>query len=218
MHVVGDLFASLRRHLTSNYLDIQQHSHPVGAENLPYTRRGRKAAALAEKDRGRNKTVPPDQNQISAASTSTIPSQPTSAPAPAPAQPVANAFSSALSMLAPLPGQTFAPAPQAQAFNYPAGVEYGMQTPNQERWDNMGTLFQTVRDHARTYNYPAASVAALETVLIRLYLESPIGSMPQPGIVNAGIAANRPQPQNVEMQNGQATMNGNGDASADGTS
>ena len=201
---------------TSNYLDIQQHSHPVGAENLPFTRRGRKAATLAEKDRGRNKTVPPDQAQISAASTSNISSQ--QPPAPAPTQPGANAFSSALSMLAPLPGQTFAPAPQAQPFNYPAGVEYGMQTPNQERWDNMGTLFQTVRDHARSYSYPAASVAALETVLIRLYLESPIGSMPHQGIVNAGIPPNRPQTQNVAMQNGQAAMNGNGDTSADGTS
>ena len=110
-------------------------------------------------------------------------------------------------MLAPLPGQNFAPAPQPQTFSYQPTVEYGIQVPNQERWDNMGTLFQTVRDHARSYNYPAASVAALETVLIRLYLESPIGT-----IVNPGIALNRTQaPQmqpGVNIVNPQPTMNG----------
>jgi hypothetical protein len=115
-------------------------------------------------------------------------------------------------MLAPLPGQTFAAAPQTQTFNYPPTVEYGIQVPNQERWDNMGTLFQTVREHARTYNYPPASVAALETVLIRLYLESPIGSIPQ-SMVNPGIPVNRTQPPaNVQMQptvNAEPTVNGN---------
>ena len=40
----------------------------------------------------------------------------------------------------------------------------------------MGVLFQSVRDHARSLEFPAPSVAALESVLIRLYLESPIES------------------------------------------
>ena len=39
----------------------------------------------------------------------------------------------------------------------------------------MSTLFHTVREHARSFEYPQVSVAALETVLIRLYLESPMG-------------------------------------------
>jgi hypothetical protein len=190
---------------SSPSIDIQQHSHPIGPENLPYTRRGRKAANLAEKDRTRIKrTGSPDPNLMDIASTST-------APQPDPAAPVTN-FTSAVSMLAPLPGQSFPPAPQAQPFSYPPTVEYGIQVPNQERWDSMGTLFQAVREHARSYHYPAASVAALETVLIRLYLESPIGSIPQ-NMVNPGIAVNRPPvPTPVQMQptvNAQPTMNGN---------
>ena len=187
--------------------DIQQHSHPIGPENLPYTRRGRKAANLAEKDRTRIKrTGSPDPNQMNVASTSTAP-QPDAAVANA----VSN-FTSAVSMLAPLPGQSFPPAPPTQPFSYPPTVEYGIQVPDQGRWDNMGNLFQTVREHARSYNYPAASVAALETVLIRLYLESPIGSLPQ-SMVNPGIAVNRPPaPAPVQMQptvNAQPMMNGN---------
>ena len=59
-----------------------------------------------------------------------------------------------------------APLPQMQ----PTTVDM-----SQERWDRMGVLFQSIRDHARTFDFPAPSVAALESVLIRLYLESPIG-------------------------------------------
>jgi hypothetical protein len=44
-----------------------------------------------------------------------------------------------------------------------------------ERWDNMATLFHSIREHARNFEYPSPSVAALETILIRLYLESPVG-------------------------------------------
>lgn len=39
----------------------------------------------------------------------------------------------------------------------------------------MGVLFASVRQHARGFEYPGPSVAALESVLIRLYLESPLG-------------------------------------------
>lgn len=45
----------------------------------------------------------------------------------------------------------------------------------QDRWDRMSVLFQAIRDNARTYEFPAPSVAALESVLVRLYLESPMG-------------------------------------------
>lgn len=37
----------------------------------------------------------------------------------------------------------------------------------------METLFQSVRENARSFTYPGASVALLETVLIRLFLEGP---------------------------------------------
>lgn len=45
----------------------------------------------------------------------------------------------------------------------------------QDRWDRMSVLFQAIRDNARTFEFPAPSVAALESVLVRLYLESPMG-------------------------------------------
>ncbi|KAH6916941.1 hypothetical protein BKA70DRAFT_318047 [Coprinopsis sp. MPI-PUGE-AT-0042] len=44
-----------------------------------------------------------------------------------------------------------------------------------DRWENMSIMFNSIRDHARTFDYPPSSVAALETVLIRLILESPMG-------------------------------------------
>jgi len=46
--------------------------------------------------------------------------------------------------------------------------------PGQDRWDRMAILFESVRNHARTVEYAAPSVVALETILIRLYLESPL--------------------------------------------
>ncbi len=44
----------------------------------------------------------------------------------------------------------------------------------QERWERMSVLFQGIREHARNFEFPAPSVAALESVLIRLYLEAPV--------------------------------------------
>ncbi len=44
----------------------------------------------------------------------------------------------------------------------------------QDRWQNMQTLFNAIREHSRGFNYPFASVIALESVLIRLFLESPV--------------------------------------------
>jgi len=51
-----------------------------------------------------------------------------------------------------------------------------------ERWDRMDVLYQSIRNNARQFEYPAASVAALESVLVRMYFESPIPAPhPQPG-------------------------------------
>lgn len=76
-------------------------------------------------------------------------------------------FQSALAMLAPLPQLP------------PVSVDM-----SQERWDRMAVLFQSIREHARSFEYPAPSVAALEGVLVRLYLESPIGSSMAPPTVH----------------------------------
>lgn len=46
---------------------------------------------------------------------------------------------------------------------------------SQDRWDRLEVLFQSVRNSARGgYEYPGPSVVALESVLVRLYLESPM--------------------------------------------
>ena len=72
-----------------------------------------------------------------------------------------------------------------------------------DRWENMATLFNSVREHARGYEYPSVSVAALETVLIRLYLESPVGLGAQPAIMQSGVVHQRPLPVSAQLQNTQ---------------
>ena len=191
-----------------NASDISQHSHEIGPANLPFTRRGRKAAVQQEKERGRNRSVTTtDQDQPIASSSN----PPSAVGAPQPSnQHVVSSFSSAVSMLAPLPGQTY---PNPQPYGYqPAVHAYPpiQQNHPQERWDNMTTLFQTVREHARSFEYPAASVAALETVLIRLYLESPMGLSPQQtmgSLIQNGLRA---QPTAGQTASGHPNLNGTG--------
>ncbi|KAI8990558.1 hypothetical protein BD414DRAFT_381636, partial [Trametes punicea] len=164
---------------------ISEHSHEIGPANLPYTKRGRKAQAemearaAAERPRGRSRKerqwdtpasaspssasfMDDDQHQDAApgpSSASTSMTQGVSSPSEE--MPAPQTFQSAISVLAPLP---------SSAQMHPPPVDVA-----QDRWDRMSVLFQSVRDHARTFEFPAPSVAALESVLIRLYLESPIG-------------------------------------------
>ncbi|CDO75488.1 hypothetical protein BN946_scf184935.g24 [Trametes cinnabarina] len=184
---------------------ISEHSHEIGPANLPYTKRGRKAQAeiqartASERPRGR-----PRKDRQSETPASTSPSStsfmdglqdqsPVSGPSSASNQmnqgmssspEVHNpqTFQSALAMLAPLP---------AAAQMHPPSVDV-----SQDRWDRMGVLFQSIRDHARSFEFPTPSVAALESVLIRLYLESPIGG---------GSAAAGPS---MDSMHGGAVMNG----------
>lgn len=78
----------------------------------------------------------------------------------------------------------------------------------------MSVLFDSIRTHARSIEYPGPSVAALESVLIRLYLESPVGGMGGP----PGMPLPLPMPnghsqmslpQMVPQQNGNVSSNGN---------
>ncbi|RDB29271.1 hypothetical protein Hypma_015755 [Hypsizygus marmoreus] len=162
---------------------VSQHSHEIGPANLPFTRRGRKAAAAQrEKDKSQN-------IQSSADPSTPAPTMSTNTNAvagPSTMQPPPPMFSSAVSMLAPLPGQ-----PQYQQHPPPFGYAPPPQTfapqpmhpsVSHERWENMATLFHSIREHARVFEYPTPSVAALETVLIRLYLESPVGVGGQPSM------------------------------------
>ncbi|KAI0639540.1 hypothetical protein C8Q77DRAFT_1081753 [Trametes polyzona] len=164
---------------------VSEHSHEIGPANLPFTKRGRKAQAemeartASERPRGRprkdrDSNTPASASPSSAsfmddgqnagagpssASTSMaqdVPSSPDEMPPPP------QTFQAAISMLAPLPS--------VQQMQPPPSVDV-----NQERWERMGVLFQSIREHARSFEFPSPSVAALESVLIRLYLESPIG-------------------------------------------
>jgi hypothetical protein len=74
----------------------------------------------------------------------------------------------------------------------------------------MATLFQTVREHARSFEYPPASVAALETVLIRLYLESPMGLSPQQTMGSLLQNGLRGQPTAGQTGSGHQNLNGTG--------
>lgn len=212
--------------LQSLYQDIAQHSHEIGLANLPFTRRGRKAAVQTEKERGRNKSVPASDQDQQMTSVNTPGGMGQSS------QHGVSTFSSAVSMLAPLPGQTFPPpTPQPYGFantihSFPPNPPPQPQpmTPNipHERWDNMATLFQTVREHARQFEYPPASVAALETVLIRLYLESPMGISPHHNMAN--FIQHTLNVHSRNAQNGQGSgsnggnVDGQGSSNADGNS
>ncbi|KAJ7751263.1 hypothetical protein DFH07DRAFT_826705 [Mycena maculata] len=151
---------------------ISQHSHEIGLANLPFTRRGRKAAVQQEKDKDKDKSRKQPKLSHGTSPGSANATASTSAPQ------TTEQFSSAISMLAPLPGQTmYTQQPTLQQYAYaqpPPAVPAGAVSLSHDRWENMATLFESVRGHARTFEYPTASVAALETVLIRLYLESPV--------------------------------------------
>ncbi|KAJ7446428.1 hypothetical protein B0H11DRAFT_2084712 [Mycena galericulata] len=149
---------------------ISQHSHEVGLANLPFTRRGRKAAVQQEKEKDKDKDKPRKQAKLSHGTSPGSAIQ--NAGASASATQTTEQFSSAISMLAPLPAPTMYPQ-QNYAYGPPAPTA-GAASLSHDRWENMATLFEAVRGHARTFQYPMASVAALETVLIRLYLESPV--------------------------------------------
>ena len=85
-------------------------------------------------------------------------------------------FQTAMMAIPPVQQQQQHPTmPQAQAQAQPQGPPTHHDL-TQDRWDRMAVLFQGIRNHARNFEYPAPSTAALESVLIRLYLESPMGS------------------------------------------
>ncbi|KAJ3771980.1 hypothetical protein FB446DRAFT_738167 [Lentinula raphanica] len=199
-----------------------QHSHEIGPANLPFTRRGRRAAAEAEKNKS-NKHIrfANDTNSGIDASTSAQIAGPSTVPQPS----TSNNYSSAVSMIAPLPtpqntyqqtpSQSYNYQPQFQYTSGPAPAPAPVPPPpaqtgdafNNDRWANMETLFQSVREHARTFTYPSASVAVLETVLIRLFLESP---------AQAGMAQ-QPMTAPMMQQPMPARMEEEGDGSSEET-
>jgi len=90
----------------------------------------------------------------------------TPTPAPPPPQPQ--------QMMAPPPPQP-ATLTQIAQMHHPQSLVQDEQA----RWDRMSVLFEHVRNAARTFEHAPPSVAALESVLVRMYLESPLnGSGP----------------------------------------
>ncbi|KAL0951486.1 hypothetical protein HGRIS_008173 [Hohenbuehelia grisea] len=204
---------------------MSQHSHEIGPANLPFTRRGRKAAAQQQKERRTTAQASPEATpSTSSAVLAEAPSAPIEDPPPADVpvsepqpepQPPAPAYPSAISQLAPLPPPQPIYTPPA-ALPFPQPPHPYAPDPNavrQDRWDNMATLFSSVREHARTFAYPAVSVAALETVLIRLYLESPVALGGQTALdtVMHSVIPQAAQQQTAPAQvppTGQASVNG----------
>lgn len=183
MQIVSDIVSTIAilNVLTPTYLDNSQHSHEIGPANLPFTRRGRKAAVQQEKV----------QSKRAKTSSSVTPAPPS----------IQNSISAPTNFSLPLPfpqSNVPAPFPQAQ-FGYQQPLMGQQQTSlaaSQERWDRMSVLFDSIRAHARALEYPIPSVAALESVLIRLYLESPMAGMPG----GPGIPVSPPGISNVQPQ------------------
>jgi hypothetical protein len=133
-----------------------------------------------------------------------------------------------------LPATSSAPAPPPVSVPAltptPTPHPFPVPSPNQpvvtderermerERWDRMDVLYQNIRNNARQFEYPAASVAALESVLVRMYFESPIPAPhPQPGPPFTYAPAAVPLPHAVPMQQPEQIAVGEGGRS-DGTS
>lgn len=209
----------------SHFADVSQHSHEIGLVNLPFTRRGRKAAAQRDKDRtGKEGSSPDATTSDPATSTDINPMASTNGNAvagPSSAGQPSTTFGSAVSMLAPLPGHGPYPHPPPQNYNYAPTPQSFAPMPahppiSHDRWENMATLFNSVREHARGFEYPSVSVAALETILIRLYLESPVGLGTQPLTMQNGTVQPRSPLAPTQVQNVQQSRPG--DSSAPGNS
>ncbi|KAJ7675389.1 hypothetical protein B0H17DRAFT_1081237 [Mycena rosella] len=179
---------------------ISQHSHEIGIANLPFTRRGRKAAVQQEKEKTQKQLKPSQGSPSSSASQN--------AAASTSATQTSEQFSTAIAMLAPLPGQTTFQPPQYPYPQQPSVPTAGSASLSHDRWDNMATLFEAVRGYARTIEYPTASVAALETVLIRLYLESPVTMGSQAQLQNGSGHNPNIQPNLGESSSGSADDDG----------
>ena len=98
---------------------------------------------------------------------------------------------------------------------------------SQDRWENMATLFQSVRENARAFEYPLPSIAALESCLIRLYLESPQAMMaagmhpqqhPHPGMMSAPPSAISAQPVPQQQANNESGGDGESESESEESS
>ncbi|KIY63036.1 hypothetical protein CYLTODRAFT_426458 [Cylindrobasidium torrendii FP15055 ss-10] len=200
---------------------ISQHSHAVGLDNYPFTRRGRRAAREQERDRAiQNKKDNANSNgsdtQQPIASTSFMQSEPEtppehhmhSPPQHVPQQP--HIIQQPTAQYPSMMPQAFQPVPAQPAPQYgymPQPPPYGVpamppppvdQPMGQDRWQNMQSMFNQLRDQSRTYPFNTASVALLETSLMRLMFECPLAFAPPPHAM-VPVAGN-PMPMQQDHQ------------------
>ena len=140
-------------------------------------------------------------------------------------------FTAPAAVSAPAAGPSSAPAPAPVAapsplpFPAPSQTQAAVGTDRarmeRERWDRMDVLYQSIRNNARQFEYPAASVAALESVLVRMYFESPLSApaphpQPHPAYgapsVPLAQAASQPPPEDTDMGHEDQS----GDSGSDG--
>ena len=207
----------------STPVDISEHSHPIGLTNLPFTRRGRRAAVEAEKSKNkRHSQVPPPDPSSSTnpVTTPTVPAPPPppqqqQQPQPQPQPPMPGFPTGAPLTGLPHPFSHY-PPPPGITHQYPplpivAAPQQG-SSAQQDAWDRMSVLFNTIRGHARTFEYPAVSFAALESVLLRLYIESPVNVVGglAPGIHPCPMPQqqSQAQPSHAQEPHSQAPANG----------
>jgi hypothetical protein len=143
-----------------------EHSHPIGEANLMFTKRGRKAMAEKHGSKPAFNSVPVSQTSSSPTNSQVDQQQQVSPPLPGPFPPQ--------TVAAPAPPAFQPPQPQPQPGFAPNGGQYQLhQIPIQDRWDNMTALYTSIRETARSVMYDPGAVAALETLLLRMYLDSP---------------------------------------------
>jgi len=133
--------------------------------------------------------------------------------------PLPAAATASSSALAPVPAPAPAPPPFPVPSSGQAVVSSDRERMERERWDRMDVLYQSIRSNARQFEYPAASVAALESVLVRMYFESPIPAPhPHPQPPHPAYATGTlPLTQVVPQQPPENMTMGHGDGS-EGTS
>ena len=180
---------------------MSQHSHEIGPANLPFTSRGRRTQAASRSALGSPhpaapQATTPGESQLGVAGVPQSNAPAGQVVAPGRAQPdLPLAFSTpyphfpsmtmplpqGLGGVVPLPAPTSTPpvlpvpVPAAQVIS---GGDRGRM--ERERWERMDVLYQSIRNNANQFEYPAPSVAALESVLVRMYFESPMSAPQHP--------------------------------------
>ena len=184
----------LRAELLGCVADMSQHSHEIGPANLLFTSRGRRQAASKSALTTSHPATPtptPNTGQSQPAGPGIAQSNAQGGQVTTHMQAQPNlplAFSTPYphfpSMTMPLPQglggvMPFPPPalPVSAAQVGPAGERGRME---RERWERMDVLYQSIRHNANQFEYPAPSVAALESVLVRMYFESPISGPQHP--------------------------------------